>query len=339
MSTSQQPHKKQLSIIVAAYNIESTIDRIFEHALSSKHLDDFEIIVVSDGSHDETVKKAQAYAQQYPNSVSVIDKENGGHGSTLSAGFKVARGRYCRPLDGDDWLDETNLDTVLNFLSSTDVDMILNDYSIYNIDTKSNRLVSYNLTEGLHSGLSELVEKQLLLPYHGLIFKTDILQQIPEIDHHCFYVDNEYDAYPLPYTKTWYYLPVDLYVHTVGNEEQSTSLKSLVKNIDNISKVCFSLLSYGKKNTANTAAYNLIELYALRLANLYTRASFGLPKQEGKCQLKRFYHQLKENYPKVYSHKYTSVSKLFYVMRSLGGNCYGVMKHIVDRMNQTKVIW
>lgn len=329
----------QLSVIVAAYNIEHSIDTIFEHILHSHKLDALEVIIVNDGSSDATLQKAQDYRNRYPKLVRVIDKENGGHGSTLSAGFKLAKGRYCRPLDGDDWLDENGLDKLIDFLSTSDMDMVLSDFSRYNIDTKRETIAMNPVPTGEHHDFHTLIETQTLLPYHGLVYKTEILRAIPELDHHCFYVDNEYDAYPLPYVKTWSYLPGVVYVHTVGNAEQSTSLHSLVRNINNIATVCFSLLKYRSEHTTIGDSSDLIELYALNAANLFTRASFGLPASEGKDRLQRFYKRLHQLYPDTYKHGLTHLSKLFYIMRRSNCQGYGLMRQMVDRLNRKSLIW
>lgn len=65
---------------------------------------------------------------------------------------------------------------------------------------------------------------------HALTFRTTILKQIPGIREHCFYVDMEYILYPLKYIQTIIFLDLSTYQYSVGNNEQSVSIKSKQKN-------------------------------------------------------------------------------------------------------------
>ena len=95
---------KVLTIVIPAYNVEQYIDRCLESVTTHvDSLDDLEIIVVNDGSKDNTLELAQRYAVKYPQSVRVIDKPNGGWGSGINRGIEEATGKYLKTLDSDDW--------------------------------------------------------------------------------------------------------------------------------------------------------------------------------------------------------------------------------------------
>ena len=61
----------------------------------------------------------------------LIDKENGGHGSTINRGIKEAKGKYFKAIDGDDWVDSDALEKLLNDLIQIDSDLVLMDYKTY----------------------------------------------------------------------------------------------------------------------------------------------------------------------------------------------------------------
>ena len=70
-------------------------------------------MIVIDGSPDNSISVAQALRNEFPTCIKIIDKENGGHGSTINIGLKQANGKYIRVLDSDDWFD---LDSFIEFL-------------------------------------------------------------------------------------------------------------------------------------------------------------------------------------------------------------------------------
>jgi glycosyltransferase involved in cell wall biosynthesis len=74
------------------------------------------VVIVNDGSTDETLKIAYKYAHKHPSVFSVIDKPNGGHGSTINAAIKQANGKYFKSIDSDDWVITENLAVFLDIL-------------------------------------------------------------------------------------------------------------------------------------------------------------------------------------------------------------------------------
>ncbi len=66
--------------------------------------DRVEIIVIDDGSRDDTGKIGDEYAAKYPDIVKVIHQENGGHGAGINQGLKHATGKYFKVVDSDDWV-------------------------------------------------------------------------------------------------------------------------------------------------------------------------------------------------------------------------------------------
>ena len=81
---------KILSISIAAYNVAETLKECLEPLLHSKCLEKLDVMIVNDGSSDDTPQIAEAYARAYPGAVRLLNKENGGWGSTLNTGMKEA---------------------------------------------------------------------------------------------------------------------------------------------------------------------------------------------------------------------------------------------------------
>lgn len=249
---------KILSITIPSYNVEKYIDKCVQSMLLDSILEDIEILIVNDGSKDSTPKIAKSYVDKYPQTVRLIDKENGGHGSTINAGIREATGKYFKVVDGDDWLNTENLEHFIALLKTRDEDVIASDYlcirdETYDIlaEKKVSSDVSYygnvrNMDKG---------EVKEVIKMHGLTIRTSILKENNiTIDEHCFYVDCEYIAYPMPFVSSVYYDEEFIYMYRLGRNGQSMDIRSMQRNRAMHMKVLNSLLAFYDKLPAMTVA-------------------------------------------------------------------------------------
>ena len=122
--------KKILSIVVAAYNRGSMIDECLKSFCDDKIIDDIEVIVVNDGSTDDTAKRVEKYCKKYPKSIKLINQENAGAGAAVNTGIKHATGKYLRQVDGDDWVNTKDFVKLVEYLKEIDVDANDTSYAI-----------------------------------------------------------------------------------------------------------------------------------------------------------------------------------------------------------------
>ena len=239
---------KILSITIPSYNVEKYIDKCVQSMLVDSILDDIEILIVNDGSKDSTPVIAQGYVDKYPQTVRLIDKENGGHGSTINAGIREATGKYFKVVDGDDWLNTKNLEHFIELLKTRDEDVIASDYLCIrdeSYDILAEKKVSsdpsyYGTARNLDKG-----EVKEVIKMHGLTIRTSILKEHNiTIDEHCFYVDAEYIAYPMPYVSTVYYDAEFIYMYRLGRNGQSMDIRSMQRNRAMHMKVLNALLAF-----------------------------------------------------------------------------------------------
>ena len=87
-----------------------------------------EILIIDDGSRDQTGAIADQYAERYPTVVRVIHKENGGHGSGINCGIQNASGRYMKVVDADDWVDPEALDHLIAALKNCRDDVLVSGF-------------------------------------------------------------------------------------------------------------------------------------------------------------------------------------------------------------------
>ena len=127
------------SIIVPIYNVERYLEQCIESVLAQDY-QNYELILVDDGSPDNSIDICVKYAKQYSNIV-FIHKINGGVSDARNAGIQIARGEYLMFLDSDDYwegttvlsdlqkiITENNPDIIFNYMSSIYPDKIVNHY-------------------------------------------------------------------------------------------------------------------------------------------------------------------------------------------------------------------
>lgn len=119
---------KILSIIIPTYNMERYLKYCLDSLLIKDNFEALEVLIINDGSKDNSSAIAHEYADKYPNVFRVIDKENGNYGSCVNRGLKEAVGKYVKVLDADDSFDTANFCEFVDFLDSVDADLILSDY-------------------------------------------------------------------------------------------------------------------------------------------------------------------------------------------------------------------
>lgn len=110
-----------VSIIVPAYNAEQYIGRCIESVLKQDY-DDFELIIVNDGSKDATAEICQGFSEKDPRII-VINKENGGVSEARNTGIERASGEYIMFADADDLLAEDMLSTTVKAMGDADLVM------------------------------------------------------------------------------------------------------------------------------------------------------------------------------------------------------------------------
>ena len=98
---------KLLTIIIPIYNTQEYLRKCLDSLIIKEPLLSLvEILLIIDGSPDDSLVIAKEFETNYPQTFVVINKENGGYGSVLKRGIQEAKGKYCKILDSDDWYDK-----------------------------------------------------------------------------------------------------------------------------------------------------------------------------------------------------------------------------------------
>lgn len=123
-----------LSIIVPVYNAEKYLDECIESVLHQSE-QDFEIVLVNDGSTDASGQICDRYHAAFPDKIRVIHQENQGSLTARLTGVHAAQGEYCMFLDSDDSYEPECLSTVRETVAQTGADIVIfNNYSYFEAD-------------------------------------------------------------------------------------------------------------------------------------------------------------------------------------------------------------
>lgn len=241
--------EKVLTVSVAAYNAKGWLSHCLESLVSTRVSSALDVIVVNDGSKDGTLGIARSFEAEHPGIVRVADKENGGHGSTINAAIRLARGRYFKIVDADDWVERDGIERLVGALEHADCDLALNSFFEVDAGTGEKRLCD-DIFDGGANRIGEAMgideaKGDLHLVMHAMTFRTKLLQDSTyRLDEHCFYVDNEYIVYYFSVCETLMLLDWPVYNYLLGTSEQSMNFSNLLRRRDQHERVCLACAEF-----------------------------------------------------------------------------------------------
>ncbi|WP_309472836.1 glycosyltransferase family 2 protein [Nostoc sp. ATCC 53789] len=267
----------KVSVIIPAYNTEAYIAKSIESALEQT-LNDIEVIIVDDGSSDQTVEIAKSFTDQRIKLI--VNQENLGASVARNRALRAARGEWVAVLDSDDWYAPERLEKLVFLAEKTNADMIADDlYLIQDgatspwstlIEESGERInevfqvdiVYFVETDvygqpGLHLGLSKPLFKREFLLKHGIRYDEEIrMGQDFWLDMKCLIKGARFFIEPKPY---YFY----------RSRPGSLVYQSPLPRLNQYCKTTTSFMQQEvvKKNPAlMQALYNNLEVYKKHLA-------------------------------------------------------------------------
>lgn len=173
----------QISVIIPIYNVGKYLHQCIESVIKQSYRD-IEIILVNDGSQDNSPQICEEFAKN-DNRVVVIHKENGGLSDARNTGIKIAKGEYIIFLDSDDyWEGNDSLEHIVYYIKDSRADVLSFGYNKYFEENKSVKIVScigdreYIIRSSKEKAFNYMVEKYLYISSSCCkIVKKDIIMK------------------------------------------------------------------------------------------------------------------------------------------------------------------
>lgn len=302
---------KIITFIIPSYNVERYLHTALESFITEDEAvnDQIEVLVIDDGSSDRTADIARSYAAQYPDMFRLIQKENGGHGSTINVGSREAQGSFIKVIDADDWVVTENLPTYINFLQNTDADVVLTPFHMVDMTTKERivqkmYITDYNCTYTPNELAADWKSFDRCTTFHGITYRTEFYNRNRhELPEKVFYEDQEYATIPLCCAKKVAVLNLMLYQYLVGNGEQSVAKSNQIKRIGHLETVIGHMLEYwaeSKDKTVFSNNYFLRKTEAVVFSYYVVMCILYDKKLEGRRKCKNLNQKIKEQCPELF---------------------------------------
>ena len=322
---------KKISIIIPVYNVEKYIDGCLK-SLVNQTLEDIEIIVVNDGSPDDSQKIIDKYQKKYPNKVKSYIKENGGQGSARNFGLTKATGKYIMYVDSDDTIDLNMCEELYNEINNKNCDVvicgnkvvaedgkILKEESAYPFANKDNNLI--NLLFGKMAVWNKIYKKDLIVN-NKILFRSKV-----------WYEDLDFSVKTLLMAKNVSFIDKPFYNYLL--REGSTMNNSNINRNLEILDAFDEVIKYCKNKKIYKKYYN--ELEFLAIDHIYISAIVRViraqaPKKNKKVIINKMKDYMTINFASFKNNKYKKLlnmnKKLIYHLINL--KLYGIINMLFN---------
>ena len=159
----------KVSVIVPVYNVEDYIEKCL-NSLVNQTLEDIEIIIVNDGSKDNSENIIKSFLSRYPQKIKYLKKENGGLSDARNYGIPYAIGEYIAFLDSDDYVELDTYENMYNLAKKENSDMVECNF-IWEYPKK----IKIDIGKK-YSGKHEMIEKIRVVAWNKLI-KRQVIEK------------------------------------------------------------------------------------------------------------------------------------------------------------------
>lgn len=282
----------KVSVIVPVYNVEAYLEKCLT-SLVNQTLKDIEIIIVNDGTKDNSAQIIEKFSNKYKN-IKSYTKENGGLSSARNYGLKYATGKYVGFVDSDDYVDETMYEKLYNKIIEDDFDVAICDlYRAF-----EEKLV-YTSSHAKKDLLSEKeIKKTMLCIYPTVwnkLYKKELFDDL-EFKQNVWFEDVEllYRMFPKFHKVGVVREPLYYYIQRSGSITSKATLK-MYDYIDNFN----GIIEFHKANNSYQENKKILEFcYVRYIYATFIKRVLGFDYKEYKKAVDTAIRNVEKNFPK-----------------------------------------
>lgn len=256
----------ELSIIVPIYNVEMYLKECLESLYKVKNIN-YEIILVNDGSTDNSGSIINKYLLRFPKITKIIEKENGGLSSARNAGLKIAKGKYISFIDSDDFIEPTKYLELFEKAKNNNLDITLGNNNKY----KKGKIIRYKAEKKISempilSGedfLKESLKKNFykVEVWTNFYKRNFLIENNFQFKENLLHEDILFSLQTLPKAKRVKYYDIDFYYY----RQRDNSISSTRKYINDQHRLYILkfILDYYKNNNIFIPRINNILIHIL----------------------------------------------------------------------------
>lgn len=292
----------KLSVIVPVYNSEKYLKKCLDSLVNQK-LDMLEVLLINDGSTDNSQNLINEYVEKFPNVFKSFTQENQGQAIARNVGVKNATGEFVTFVDSDDYIEEDAYSKILDEIENEDLDVVCFDYFEV-IDGKKEEKEHYFLDNNIDKNKKYIVSEAG--PWNKIIRRSLL------IDNDIYFLENKIyeDLAVIPtlakYTKKIEYVPYRIYDYVIRSNSTMRQV-NYNKKMEDIFYVVDKLYNdFIDTEYKEELEYIYIE-HLLHAANLRF-----FEHKEGYINIDKISEIIKEKFPNWRKNKYYKMQNLKY---------------------------
>ena len=256
----------KVSVIIPVYNVESYLKECLDSVVNQDYKD-YEVIIVDDGSIDNSLNIAKEYVSQLGSKLTIISKNNEGLSSARNLGISKASGEYIYFLDSDDYISPNTISLCVDIFIRNNVDIVFFNANAFIDNVNSSDFKDYNYDRNIKESVYDCNDLlTLFLSDKYIVSACCYMIKLSKFSHLKFpygllHEDNYYTTKLLCVENAKAYVSSEhLYQRRIRANSITTSNKTK-KNIDGYMKVADLLLSENGNNKN-------VRIFCLRLYKL-----------------------------------------------------------------------
>lgn len=291
---------KKITIVIPVYNSEKYIGRCIDSILNQT-ISNYKILVINDGSKDDSQKIIDNYQKKYPDIIESIVQENQGVAKTRNKAIDLTTTEYIMFMDNDDYIDKDYVETLYNIVEKDKLDVVLSGFRRPN-------------ENGVISDIAKLTDcdwsKMMIMTPWAKIFRTEFLKE-----KKIYFLDNNIGediyfnilaVFETEKIKISDYIGYNWFYNTAS--VSNTNQKDISKlNVYNLLDSCYDEL---KKRNLLDKNYEIIEAHFIRYIYWFiVYSTVGISYKRLKVEYKKLFKWLKERFPHYKKNKLIGINK------------------------------